>query len=705
MHAHSMSDQQVLARISHNPQDGLAILIEKYTGLLWHVVSRYLQNPEDIKECVNETFARFYFQRDTYDPRKSSLSLYLAIIARNLAVSRYRKENRRYTMECSAAEVSTIGTSETSRIEDSQIALAEFRLDLKKAAAQLRPDEAALIRMKYYDGMTTKEIAATLGLPYETVKKRQHRSIKKLRRSLLLSLILMAFLLLSACTYYVLRHYDLIPSVWEMLTHENETPDHTTDSNNSSPLVLSSGSRFSNPEDQEAASQNVPSQPEPSAASYPEATLPRPQEIPDGLPSFWLNGYGPVFTPDTPTYSLTEAVHFETAYVTGTLEDAVYADGNLKISFFIQSKEGSFTDLASRYFPDLSYLAVLPDFQSICQGDVILTDAVSAEKNHVGSDYTWTCRVFSGIEFPSEGDSVELCLASTFSQESLTQIPCELRIPFTLSSSSVQDTSGLFYEISENYSILAVPRRENGSLIVSICPYSADGVPAILPALIRGSYGSKEEGTITLTGTDGAVYQGACVRYSPGDSTKDYYDWDFGSVPPGDYTLELPYLYLSSHFSKDFSIPIDLSSCTWEDRSWPVDGGSITVDSVTPIPLTPGEPIPGTNQTASDCPGERAFKICLKCDADTDAMEIFDLFLSQKSAPLPDTSHFCGASSSIGQVFLEEDPQVIEFLVRLDTYTFDPASFQLTGSAPLSSGTNVINYRWNIRPSFSLTID
>lgn len=705
MHPHIMSDQQVLARISHNPQDGLAILIEKYTGLLWHVVSRYLKNPEDIKECVNETFARFYFQRDTYDPEKSSLSLYLAAIARNLAISRYRKEHRRHTVECSAAAVSTMRASETSQPGDPQISLAEVRMDLEKAAARLRPDEAALIRMKYYDGMTTKEIAATLGLPYETVKKRQYRSIKKLRRSLLISLILMAFLLLSACTYYVLRHYDLIPSVWELLTDENETPDHTTESKNPRPLVLSSGSRFSNPEGPEAASRDVPSQPESSAASYPEATLTRPQETPNGLPSFWLNGYGPVFSPDTQAYSLTEAVHFETPYVTGTLEDAVYADGNLKISFLLKSREGTFADLASRYFPDHSYLAVLPDFQNICQGDVILTDVISAEKNHVGPDYTWTCLVFSGIELPSEGKAVELCLASTFSQEALSRIPCELRIPFTLSPASVQDTSGLFYEISENYSILAVPRRENGSLIVSICPYSADGVPAILPALIRGSYGSQEEGTITLTGTDGAVYQGACVRYSPGDATKDYYDWDFGQVPPGDYTLEIPYLYLSSHFSKDFSIPIDLSSCTWEDRSWPVDGGSITVDSVTPIPLTPGEPIPGTYLTASSCPGERAYKISLKCEADTDVMEIFDLFLSQKCDLLPDTSHFCSVGSSIGQVFLEEDPRFVEFLVRLDTFTYDPASFQLTGSAPLSSRTNVINYRWNIRPSFSLTAD
>ena len=144
MHAHPFTDQQILDRINRSPQTGLTLLMERYTGLIWSIVSRHLQNPEDIKECVNETFSIFYFQRDKYDPQKSSLPVYLAAIARNLAVSRYRKEKSRGRVATSTA--------------DRQIALAELRADVERAMKELRPDEADLIRMKYYDGMSMKEI-------------------------------------------------------------------------------------------------------------------------------------------------------------------------------------------------------------------------------------------------------------------------------------------------------------------------------------------------------------------------------------------------------------------------------------------------------------------------------------------------------------------------------------------------------------------
>ena len=53
-----------------------------------------MKNAEDIKECVNDAFSEFYFQRDKFVPGKSSLSAYLTAIVRNRAVSIYRKEQR-----------------------------------------------------------------------------------------------------------------------------------------------------------------------------------------------------------------------------------------------------------------------------------------------------------------------------------------------------------------------------------------------------------------------------------------------------------------------------------------------------------------------------------------------------------------------------------------------------------------------------------
>ena len=52
-----------------------------------------------------------------------------------------------------------------------------MRADMERAMKSLKPQELQIIRMKYYDGMSVREIADSLNLPYETVKKRHQRSV------------------------------------------------------------------------------------------------------------------------------------------------------------------------------------------------------------------------------------------------------------------------------------------------------------------------------------------------------------------------------------------------------------------------------------------------------------------------------------------------------------------------------------------------
>ena len=201
-------DAELLALLERSPQEGTAELFDCYAGLVWSVAEKYLDNPEDIKECVNDTFLEFYLHRERFQPEKGSLKTWLAAIARNLAVSRFRKNVSREAQELKedmAPEQDPFGGMENG------IALEDI-MDLERALEALPREDAGIIRMKYYDGMTVQEIAASLGLPFETVKKRQQRSLKKLRRMLTLGLIItLAAALLAACAYLALRYFGIVP--------------------------------------------------------------------------------------------------------------------------------------------------------------------------------------------------------------------------------------------------------------------------------------------------------------------------------------------------------------------------------------------------------------------------------------------------------------------------------------------------------------
>ena len=173
-----------------------AELIRQYGPMIWKIVSAYLKNPDDIQECVNDVFCDLYLQRERFDPNKGSYSSFLSVTARNKAIDKYRKNrNHSSALLSSAPQAGSRPASDPEpRNAAHRLSPDEFpspedmaekviqRLDLEKSIAALKPEEAELIRMKYFGGMTIREIADSLELPYETVKKRHQRSLHKLRR-------------------------------------------------------------------------------------------------------------------------------------------------------------------------------------------------------------------------------------------------------------------------------------------------------------------------------------------------------------------------------------------------------------------------------------------------------------------------------------------------------------------------------------------
>lgn len=171
------TDTQLLTLLKDDSEEGLAALIGEYSGFLWAVSGRYLDNGEDIKDCLNETFSDFYLHLDRFDPDKGSLKGYLAVICQRNALRRGR-DNLRWA-----------GVQPSELKADSEpLERWEQTETLDEALSSLDPVDEQIVRMKYYGGMTAREIAASLGLPRETVYKRQQRSLSKMKKFLIATL-------------------------------------------------------------------------------------------------------------------------------------------------------------------------------------------------------------------------------------------------------------------------------------------------------------------------------------------------------------------------------------------------------------------------------------------------------------------------------------------------------------------------------------
>ena len=206
-------------------------LMAQYALLVWKTAAVYLHDPEDIKECVNDTFLAFYIKSENYDPEKGSYAALLVSIARNKAVDRYRKNRASQSAAvlgespCRHAAAGSTDDFDIENIPDPED--LEERIvtetDLKAALDTLSPEEFDLIRMKYYDGMSIREIAESMDLPYETVKKRHQRSLVKLHRFLTTALIILLIAaVLTACAYIILRYFGIVPGYGVNLDLENK---------------------------------------------------------------------------------------------------------------------------------------------------------------------------------------------------------------------------------------------------------------------------------------------------------------------------------------------------------------------------------------------------------------------------------------------------------------------------------------------------
>lgn len=202
------TDEELMNRLQEDRESGITWIMEQYAGILWTVCSRRLENPEDVKECVNDVFAEFCLDYRKFDKKKGDLKSYLCKIADRRAIDKYRENVRQLKKEEALAQRSSERWEAKETIYDVET--------LEAALDSLAPIDSQILRMKYYNGLSYKEIASQIQLDYEIVKKRSQRSKKKLLKILLLGLLLAA---LAACAVIASKKYrvsEYFGFIWDV---------------------------------------------------------------------------------------------------------------------------------------------------------------------------------------------------------------------------------------------------------------------------------------------------------------------------------------------------------------------------------------------------------------------------------------------------------------------------------------------------------
>ncbi|QDV82140.1 RNA polymerase sigma factor [Planctomycetes bacterium TBK1r] len=160
VHAAAAGDRSALQAIYEVTSDRVFRLMVRMVG------------QQDADDLTQQTFVRAFTKLDQFSG-DSKFETWLYRLATNEALQHLRREKHRRTKELKVDPA----MDATDQVEqDERVAM------VRKALAQLDPEQRAIFTLKEESGLSYQEIAQTLGIPEGTVGSRLNRVRRGLRK-------------------------------------------------------------------------------------------------------------------------------------------------------------------------------------------------------------------------------------------------------------------------------------------------------------------------------------------------------------------------------------------------------------------------------------------------------------------------------------------------------------------------------------------
>lgn len=179
------TDEHLMELLRQGEDESLAILVERYQNDVFRFCLHYLKGVETAKEMTQETFLRIYAARARFDVDRK-FKPWMLCIARNLCLNELK---RKKTVQMEALET----YASSARGEDGHLlqcgrdgpvevlAAKERQQALMQVLDELPESAREVVVLRYFQGMSARDIADVLDCTEGAVRTRLHRVLRQLR--------------------------------------------------------------------------------------------------------------------------------------------------------------------------------------------------------------------------------------------------------------------------------------------------------------------------------------------------------------------------------------------------------------------------------------------------------------------------------------------------------------------------------------------
>jgi RNA polymerase sigma-70 factor (ECF subfamily) len=158
-------------------------LIERWQKPLFNFVLRFLNSEEEARDACQDAFVNAYRNLSKFK-KESKFSSWLFKIAINRCNTLLRKRQRWRMFFEPTGDTEYADSVVDERNAEQMVEREQIYRRIRRAVAQLPPEQRAVLLLKTYEGLKFNEISEMLACPVSTVKSRMYYALDGLRRAL-----------------------------------------------------------------------------------------------------------------------------------------------------------------------------------------------------------------------------------------------------------------------------------------------------------------------------------------------------------------------------------------------------------------------------------------------------------------------------------------------------------------------------------------
>ena len=181
----SMTDDELVSRYANGESEAFVSLLNRHNKRIFSYILFYVKDEDVANDIFQDTFFRAItvIRQHRYSANDKFFS-FLCRVAHNLIIDyfRARKSENQVGEEClDYANVLQQADLQDANIEDKFVASQILR-DVKKLMNELPDSQREIVRMRFYENLSFKEIAELTNISINTALGRMRYAIMNMRR-------------------------------------------------------------------------------------------------------------------------------------------------------------------------------------------------------------------------------------------------------------------------------------------------------------------------------------------------------------------------------------------------------------------------------------------------------------------------------------------------------------------------------------------